>query len=219
MISILIPLYNGIEFLNSAINSVKSQTYENWEIIIGINGHARDSEVVQRVRRVVGDKIKAKFISKNNNKSHALNKLVQYAKYDYIAILDVDDRWLPDKLQKQVDLLNNHGYSVVGTQTQYFGRKHDSPNIPTGLLKADDFKRENPIINSSIVMRKDIAWWNTDYNGLEDYEMWCRLVANGASFYNIEDVLTNTRIHDKSFYNGKNHDQYKYRIQKTYFSK
>ena len=59
MISILIPIYNGIEFIEESVSSVLKQTYHDWEIIIGVNGHPQDSEVFQIAKKyeTISDKI------------------------------------------------------------------------------------------------------------------------------------------------------------------
>ena len=58
MISILIPIYNGVEFIDQAISSIFSQSYKKWEIVIGINGHEENSDVYKNTKRFEGDKIK-----------------------------------------------------------------------------------------------------------------------------------------------------------------
>ena len=104
MISILMPIYNGIEFINESVTSIISQTFSNWELIIGINGHFRNSDVYNI----------AKKYKKNDNriividlytikgKSNALNEMLKYCKYEWISLLDVDDKWLPSKLNNQL---------------------------------------------------------------------------------------------------------------------
>lgn len=216
MISILIPLYNGIEFLQSAIDSIQQQTFKDWEILIGVNGHTNDSELVTRVRKHTSDKIKVYIHKLKDNKPKTLNKLIRVAQYDYIAVLDVDDKWLPTKLEKQVNLILENKYDVIGTQTQYFGRKHDSPDIPVGQIDNTIFKKQNPIINSSIVMKKELASWDPEFDVLDDYELWCRLAVQNYKFYNIPEILTNNRIHPNSYFSDKDTSGYLHKITKTY---
>jgi len=208
MISILMPLYNGIEFLEESLLSVVQQKYKKWEIIIGINGYSKDSEIEKKALETVKD-IKMVFpnidVSVNHyetiGKPNTLNNMVSDAKYDYIALLDVDDKWAPDKLEKQVLFL--HLYDVIGTGCKYIGDYNFMPKIPYGHYeKEHDFFSYNPIINSSVIMhKKHCHWENID---LEDYDLWFRLYFNNCTFYNLNDCLCYHRIHQASAFNNSN---------------
>lgn len=200
-ISILIPIYNGIEFLQESISSVKNQTHKNWEVIIGINGHPENSDVYQQANRYSSDKIKVFDLHTIKGKSNALNQMVKLAKYDRIAILDVDDMWLPNKLEKQVDIIKKKNYDVVGTNCRYFGEMNMLPRLNTGLINNEIFKRSNTIINSSAIIKKSLAYWNPEYDSVEDYELWVRLAKSKKTFYNLREILTLHRIHPNSAFN------------------
>ena len=99
MISILMPIYNGIEFLEESLNSVLYQTYKDWELIIGINGHPPNSDVYQKAKKNESDKIHIFDLENIKGKSEALNEMLKYTKYNFIALLDVDDKWLQKKIK------------------------------------------------------------------------------------------------------------------------
>ena len=85
MFSILIPLYNGVEYLTESVKSVKEQTYEGWEIIIGVNGHPEDSDVMKHAYTFQNDKIQVKhYITKG--KPNTLNEMVKDTKYDLKSV-------------------------------------------------------------------------------------------------------------------------------------
>jgi glycosyltransferase involved in cell wall biosynthesis len=100
MISILMPIYNGIEFIDESISSILFQTYNKWELIIGINGYEQNSKtyLIAKEFEKNNDKIKTLDLFFLKGKSNALNEMVKFCKYDYIAILDVDDIWHYRKL-------------------------------------------------------------------------------------------------------------------------
>ena len=205
MISILMPIYNGIEFIHESVNSVMTQTNENWELIIGINGHPENSEVFLNAKtfEYLSNKIRVYDLYKIKGKSDALNAMIQYANYDYVAILDVDDIWYPEKLEKQIPFVNQ-GYDVVGTKCVYFGSINDfDPKIPTQDISQFDFLTLNPIINSSAIIKKDLAKWESYYNVVEDYELWLSLRSQGKRFYNCEEILVKHRIHAAPAFNSK----------------
>jgi len=204
MISILIALYNGIEFLDQAIQSVKEQSFTEWEVIIGVNGHPANSPVYQAASKYANDKIKVIDLHdlEENGKSAALNKMLDFAIYEYIAILDADDIWYPFKLESQVPFLKE-GYDVVGTKCVYFGDLDVSPNIPIGDISKVDFFIGNPVINSSAVIKKELCWWDGSFSGIEDYDLWLRLRNQNKRFYNCMEHLVKHRIHTSSSFNSK----------------
>ena len=199
MITILMPVYNGIEFIDQSVSSILCQKYQNWELIIGINGYNENSIQYQNATKFKCDKIKVLDLFTINNKATALNKMIDYAKYDWISLLDVDDKWKPEKLLKQIKYLDN--YDVIGTKCKYFGNKRNIPKIPVGDLKDFNFKQYNPIINSSCLIKKEYCWWDST-SPAEDYELWLRLKEQNCSFYNVPEILVLHRIHGKSFFNS-----------------
>jgi glycosyltransferase involved in cell wall biosynthesis len=202
MISILMPIYNGIEFIDESVSSILNQTFEEWELIIGVNGHPPMSEVYLAAKQyeLMNSKIRVLDLSDIKGKSNALNVMVQYCNYNYVALLDVDDAWLPGKLAAQSIYLNV--YDVIGTKCVYFGEADPIiPQIPEGDLRNFNFFSFNPIVNSSAIIRKELCYWVE--NGIEDYDLWLRLRKLGKKFYNCNQVLIKHRIHKASAFNAK----------------
>jgi len=198
----LMPIYNGIEFINESVSSIISQTLEEWELIIGINGHPPLSDVYLKAKQyeLQNPKIRVLDLADIKGKSNALNVMIQYCNYNYVALLDVDDIWHPRKLEMQQYYLNV--YDVIGTKCVYFGDiENVVPQIPEGDLASFDFFSVNPIINSSVLIRKELCRWVE--NGIEDYDMWLRLKKQGCNFYNLREVLVKHRIHKKSAFNAQ----------------
>jgi len=202
MISVLIPIYNGIEFIDESVNSVINQTYKQFEIIIGVNGHPPNSNVYNEASKFNDDNIKVLDLYYIKGKSNALNKMLKYSQYDWICLLDVDDKWLPNKLEKQIPYMKH--YDIIGTKCKYFGDKDGSPNIPCGDISTFDFFKGNPIINSSCLVKKELCYWDNknELIGVEDYDMWLRLRSNGKKFYNVNCILVLHRIYNESAFNA-----------------
>ena len=220
-ITVLIPLYNGIEFLRTSLTSVYKQTYSNWRVIIAINGHKPDSEVYELANQTV--QVLEDYLQmpqrtdilqlSTKGKPASMNAATAYIKTEWTAILDADDIWLPDKLAEQVAVIIASSISakkvpdVIGTQAQYFGDSTIIPNIPVGDLTGFDFFSVNPIINSSVLMRTYMLCYDEkETTGLEDYELWLRLRYDISSvkFSNISKVLVGHRIHKESAFNNSN---------------
>jgi teichuronic acid biosynthesis glycosyltransferase TuaG len=232
MFSVLIPLYNGIELLKEAVDSVRAQTYPEWEVIIGVNGHPQGSDVYKEALALANAPLALAnapsalanapsalanaplalaeshirvidlYDLPEKGKSAALNAMLPYAKFSHIAILDADDIWLPTKLEKQLPFVKE-GYDVVGTQCEYFGELEGRPTIPLGDISSRDFFQANPMINSSAIVKKDLCHWVSHWDGVEDYDMWLRLRKGGRRFYNVGEVLVRHRIHRSSAFNAQ----------------
>jgi glycosyltransferase involved in cell wall biosynthesis len=202
MISILIPIYNGIDFICESVSSVLRQTYGEWELIIGINGHPKDSSVYKIAKEYekMTSKIRVLDLYEIKGKSNALNEMIKHCSFNYVAILDVDDIWHEQKLELQAQMLNK--FDVIGSNCVWFGdRPGIVPYIPVGDISNYDFSSVNPIINSSSVIRKELCYWKE--NGIEDYDLWLRLRNQNKKFFNFKEILVKHMIHNASAFNSK----------------
>jgi len=206
MISILMPIYNGMEFLSESMASVLWQTHTEWELLIGINGHDDPAPLLSRVAELSkGDPRVRAFGLDTRGKPDSLNALLQHANGDWIAILDVDDIWFPTKLEEQVRFLVRLPSSVgaVGTWCVYFGDRTGSPTIPAGSIRPSVLATVNPLINSSTLIRKELCHWTNDYTGLDDYYLWMQIVLQGRTLYNLGKHLVAHRVYSTSAFNSR----------------
>lgn len=209
-ISILIPLYNGIEFLEECIDSVIHQTVTDWEILIGINGHGYDGGDVAIHTNIIANKDnRIKVIIQSpplSGKVQSLNNLVSISSADLICILDCDDKWEPIKLERQLETLDltAKDASVIGTFCKYFGDKSLDLILESGYINPCILENYNPIINSSSMIQKKYCIWedNNQSFGVEDYFLWMQICLKGGRLYNIPEFLTWHRIHKTSAFNN-----------------
>lgn len=204
MISILMPIYNGVEFIDESVSSILSQTYMDWELLIGINGHPENSEVYQIAKKYESQdkRISVYDFPHLKGKSPTLNEMVLLCKADHIALLDVDDVWGKYKLEVQSKYISD--YDVIGTKCIYFGDMNGIvPELPLGHINQFNFYKFNPIINSSSIIRKELCHWQHEWNGVEDYNLWLTLWKKGKRFYNCDKILVKHRIHTTSAFNAK----------------
>ncbi len=162
------------------------------------------------------------------SKVAALNAAVPHTKGEWIALLDVDDRWRPTKLAEQVAAMRDDAAActavVLGTQAAYFGDMSGQPAIPVGPVPTTVLTTVNPLINSSVLIRRAYAHWEyppqtvMQREVMEDYYLWMRIALAGdsatatatatatpAPFYNVPAVLVDHRIHTDSAFNSQ-HD-------------
>lgn len=207
-VSVLIRLYNGIEYLDDALRSVISQTYHDFEVLVGVNGHGPDGGDVYRKAIQISYSMQDPRIHVINypnvrGGAEVMNALAKDATAEWIAILDVDDKWHRDKLSIQTTMISylTPTPDVIGTQCQYFDAASGMPNIPLGFIDLNHFKTENPMINSSVVMRRGLMDFTDRFN-LDDYDLWCRLALQNKVFFNVKNILTFHRINPNSYYNA-----------------
>ena len=98
--------FSGVK---ESLTSILHQTYSEWELIIGINGHPPNSEVYKKAKKYENDKIKVIDLFEIKGKSGALNTMLNHCQYDWISLLDVDDIWKPTKLESQLKMAMIHG--------------------------------------------------------------------------------------------------------------
>lgn len=207
-ISVVIPLYNGVEYIQECLESVKAQFYTEYECIVGVNGHGDDGgDCLKQVERILQNLHDSRFRVVNlpgvKGVPTAINRLVELSSSDWIAHLDADDKWHPMKLQAQVNTLKEHSsIDVCGTFCQYFGDWNGQPQIPGGFVSPDVFHKMNPIINSAVLIRKELAHYTDEFFGLTDYDCWVKNLVNGKVFYNVPLFLTYHRLYPTSSFNA-----------------
>lgn len=113
LVSIIIPVYNGSNFVGEAIDSALAQTYKNIEIIV-VNDGSKDDEATENIALSYKEKIRY-FKKENGGVSSALNLGIEKMKGDYFSWLSHDDLYLPEKIEKQINLLKQKEYDYDNT--------------------------------------------------------------------------------------------------------
>jgi glycosyltransferase involved in cell wall biosynthesis len=211
LISILLATYNGEKYIQLAIESVLNQTFDKFELLIGFNGTTDNSKKI--VSNINDSRIRVFDYGEDKGKSKTLNKLIKEAKYDWIGIQDDDDIWLPKKLEKQIEFIND--FDVIGTQIFYVDEEENITGKPNLSLNHDEIIKkslngENQIANTSAIFKKEFAikanFWNEDIIGIEDFDFWLKLIKLGCKFINLKKELVIHRLHKNSNFNTKTWD-------------
>lgn len=185
MISIGIPFYNAQEYLEDAICSVLAQTFTHWELILIDDGSTDNSLNIAYKYQSIDNRIRVISDGKNMKLPYRLNQLIEESKGDFIARMDADDVMHPDRLEKQLNFLeDNKRYDLVSTGLVSI----NNCNIVKGYRKVkslyDDFaniKTSYPIVHPSVMARK--SWFDRNkysekYPRAEDFELWTRAISN-----------------------------------------
>ena len=207
-VTVIIPLYNGFEFLEGSLESTRRQTFKNWVGIVAVNGHGKTGEpVISKVRALVASLGMSEVFDVINlpdikGGAAAITKAAEIATTPFVAHLDCDDIWLPKKLETQMKLVDSDDeIGIVGTMCRYFGDSSDIPVLPPGELRKSDFIKRHPMIHSSVLIRRELATYTDEFVAY-DYDCWVRNMLYGIKIVNIDNILVFHRVHMKSFYNA-----------------
>ncbi len=194
-VSIIIPVYNRAAVVGRAIESVLSQTYTDFELIIVDDGSTDQlSDTLEMFKDT-----RIRFVHQpNRGVSSARNKGVEVARYDYIAFLDSDDEWMTDKLEKQIWFITNSSqYRICYTGEQWirhgkpFAHKKASRKY-TGYI-FDQCLLDCFIGCSTVLMRKSLFYetggFDTSLKVCEDYDLWLRISAKYPVLYIDEPLI------------------------------
>lgn len=178
LVSVVIPTYNRAKELNRAIKSVLKQTYKKWELIIVDDGSTDDTKkVVQNYMKKYKKKIKYLY-QRNKGQGAARNYGIKRAKGEFIAFLDSDDEWLPEKLEKQIKLFSNPNIGLAYSASNLNKGPFYRGKVLMQLIN------KNFITNSSVVIRRKVLkksgyFGEEDWlRNIEDYDLWLRIALN-----------------------------------------
>jgi glycosyltransferase involved in cell wall biosynthesis len=204
-VSVLLPSYNHERFLRECVESILSQTYQDFEII-AIDDGSKDGSV--EILRAYGDKLRL-FVNDPNLGTYAtLNRALSLAEGEYAAVMNSDDVWKPTKLMKQVEAMDadpmaaichTFGQFIDQNGTVITGRPmgFEFPRTPAGRA-LPFFVRSNCAVASSILMRtsiaKSIGGFDETFRTLGDWDMWLRMLENGTLAF-VDEPLTLYRVH------------------------
>jgi glycosyltransferase involved in cell wall biosynthesis len=206
MVSIIMPVYNTpSSWLEQSIISCLNQTYQNFELLI-IDNESTDEKTIKCLYRFKNiDKIKMLHSPKQDGKrgvSTSLNEGIKNSKGDYIARMDSDDWMHPDRLEKQIQYLeNNKDIHIVGSQMKII--QQNTITSHPEIIDIDTIVKYNVgwfMNHPTVMFRKQLfdivgLYAETPKNFPEDFELWTRCLAQGIKIRNMKDCLLNYNFH------------------------
>ncbi|ADG70240.1 glycosyltransferase [Brachyspira murdochii] len=212
LISIIIPVYNGENYIKDAINSALNQTYRNIEVIVVDDGSKDDTANIVKSFR---DKIT--YIYKNNGGvASALNYAIKEAKGDYISWLSHDDIYYPNKIEEEVNELENiDDKTVIYSGFEFVNEKLELITVFENSYKTEYRRLNNnfysillsDIGGCTLLIPKEVfsnvGFFNENLLCVQDYDFWFRMFKHGYKVKYIPKVLLQYRIHKKQDSNSK----------------
>ncbi|MFX1257023.1 MAG: glycosyltransferase family 2 protein [Promethearchaeota archaeon] len=180
-VSIIMSIYNGEDYLNKAIDSILNQTFKDFELIL-IDDASTDTslEIIENYAKI-DKRIRVLKNPVNVGLTKSLNNAIRHFRGKYIARQDVDDISLPNRLELQLNFLeNNPEYAFCGTDVYVKQNYHQSVNFYEFNEIQKNLIINNCFAHSSILIRRTIldkyGLYNENYQYGQDYELWCRLI-------------------------------------------
>jgi glycosyltransferase involved in cell wall biosynthesis len=178
-VSVVIPTFNRRDYITIALDSVLAQTYKDYEIVVIDDGSSDDTkEVLKPYQETI-----RYFYQENRGISGARNRGIRESRGDYIALLDSDDYWLPEKLKCQVDRIREEpGCGMVATRCSSIApdgtfRKKNRPGKSGWIL--NDIFRANFIRTSSVLITRTcfdtVGLFDESLPECEEYDLWLRI--------------------------------------------
>ncbi len=196
-VSVLMPLFNGKKYIEESLKSVQAQTFSDWEFII-INDFGSDDGCAEIVKKYAAEDPRIILVQteKRLGLAASLNLGLDMAKGEYIARVDVDDPSYPNRFEKQVAYMDAHSEVSVCSSWQR-SVTPDKSYIQKVASEQEELKAAMmfgcEISHCGVMLRKakfDHYDWRYDSSYLgEDYELWTRIMFEGAKFYNIPEAL------------------------------
>lgn len=202
LVSIVMPAYNCEDFIGITLDSVINQTYQNWEVIV-VDDCSTDNtaEVVQEYIKK-DNRISYHKLDKNSGAAVARNKAVDLANGKYMAFLDSDDLWFPEKLTKQIGYMEENAYTFTCTSYTKIDEEGEYLDRTIGVRKQSDYNdilKKNPgnstvVYNSEEIGKVKIP----NIRKRNDYVMWLSVVKKAGKLYGMEEPLASHRVREGS---------------------
>lgn len=199
LVSIITPSYNSKRYIKETIDSVISQKYTNWEMII-VDDFSSDNSAEYIKNLVKNDvRIKLLILSHNAGAAEARNKALEIAKGKYIAFLDSDDIWLPNKLEQQLKFMKKNDYAFTFTSYVPFSEDGTQEYRTIHVPKEIDYIGycKNTIIGCLTVMinREETGDFRMkNIRSSHDMALWLEIMKRGYTAYGLDEVLAKYRL-------------------------
>lgn len=208
LVSVITPVYNAERFLENTLQSITNQTYKNIEIIL-VDDCSKDGSA-EIIKRFIHEQIKIVYHlqDKNMGAGVARNKALELAKGQYVAFLDSDDVWLPQKIEHQIALMKKEKTGFSYTAIEMIDENGKKIKAKRNIKETCDYKYllHNTIIaTSSVVIDRAILG---DFRiplrrGGQDYATWLMLLRNGGIACGINEILCQYRVTKGSLSSNK----------------
>ena len=205
LISIVMPAYNAAQYIEQSIESVLKQSYTNWELIIVADCSIDDTYKIVEKLCITEERIKLFRMNENSGVAMARNFAISMSRGKYIAFLDSDDLWLPDKLEKQLNLMQEKKAVISYTAYRQFSMEKvgNLVSVPEQVTYKQLLKGN--VIGCLTVMLDKERLGNLQMKKArhEDYILWLDILKKGNIAYGLQEDLARYRKSETSLTSNK----------------
>lgn len=205
-VTVVIPTFQRCESLERAIESVISQSYTDWEIVV-VDDNIENiyTSCVERIldkKRLETDNKIRKIVNPGQGPASARNTGIKTSQTEYIAFLDDDDYWKSEKLERQIEVIKNPNFKVCHTALLMSSKDQDHIVKATDINSLKRILSENLVSTSSVLVKKavleEVDDFSEDMKGGEDWHLWTKIVAKGYRFKAVKEDLTVVNLENNS---------------------
>ncbi|MBU2995973.1 glycosyltransferase [Cellulophaga baltica] len=199
LVSIVVPNYNGADYLKECIDSILNQSYTNWELII-CDDNSKDKSV-EVINSYNDSRILPPIILETNQGAAITrNSAIKAAKGVFIAFLDNDDYWNEDKLKLQLEFMLKNNYSFTYTNYIQFSKTKNTLISCKNKVSKNDLLRNNYILTSTVIYDAEKLGkiYMVNMRKRQDWSLFINIVKKSKYAYCLPLELTNYRKHDNS---------------------
>ena len=208
LVSVIMPAYNSNEFIALAIESVIAQEYKNWELII-VDDASKDA-TVNTIRNYIKKEPRIKIFRNqtNHGAGYSRNKAIKEALGEFIAFLDADDLWKPEKLSLQLKFCEENNAKIVFSS---YGRIKENGENLNEIIEALPFVNYPKLIRSNYIGNLTGMYnagkigkvYHPDIRKRQDWAMWLEVIRKGGTAHGMEESLALYRIRKGSVSENK----------------
>ncbi|MCF0141662.1 MAG: glycosyltransferase family 2 protein [Mogibacterium sp.] len=208
LVSIITPAYNAHGYIEAAIESVIAQTYQNWEMLVANDCSNDDTAQIVEKYASEDSRIKLLNLPQNGGVAKARNYAIERAEGAYIAFLDADDMWLPDKLEKQIEFMEEKNAAFSFTSYEIIDEKGEKTGKYVSSKKT---MRANEILRNTligcltvVVNREQVGDFRMPLiSHAEDSMAWHEILKRGYVAYGLPEILAQYRVTNSSLTSSK----------------
>lgn len=207
LVSIITPSYNCAAYIGETIESILTQTYQHWELLITDDCSSDNSRDVTNEYAAKDPRIKLLSIEKNSGAGVARNNSIKHARGRYIAFCDSDDRWYPEKLEKQLSFMEKTGASLSYTSYDTCDENGNINGVVNCLSKLSYAKilRDNGIgcLTAMYDVEKIGKHYMPSIRKRQDWCLWIEIIKRHGTAYGLQEPLALYRVRSGSISSNK----------------
>jgi glycosyltransferase involved in cell wall biosynthesis len=208
LVSVITACYNSERHISETINSVINQTYQNWELLLVDDCSIDNTIALIEELQKTDKRIKLVQLKENSGAAVTRNTAIKEAKGTFIAFLDSDDKWLPKKLEMQLEFMISNNYNLTHTAYELIDNLGNILNktiTPAKILSYNDMLYSNKIgCLTAMYNQSELGKIHMPLlRKRQDYGLWLKILKTGEKAYGLPEVLSLYRNTENSISNNK----------------